>query len=128
MWKRLYYYCWSSYAFMTFSVTDVYNFLTSLLGATPSCGAYITPTFILFFWLFNSIYVCPTSVSLYGYCFHFLWLLLLLFLLLLLLLLFFKLGFNPCKAEQPLQGMELWEKEAQKAYSIQEVCLERTYS
>ena len=27
---------------------------------------------------------------------------------------FFLLGFNPCKAEQPLQGMELQEKEAQK--------------
>ena len=25
-----------------------------------------------------------------------------------------KLGFTPCKAEQPLQGMELHEKEAQK--------------
>ena len=28
--------------------------------------------------------------------------------------LFFQLGFTPCKAEQPLQGMELQEKEAQK--------------
>ena len=27
---------------------------------------------------------------------------------------FFKLGFTPCKAEQPLQGMELQEKGAQK--------------
>ena len=27
---------------------------------------------------------------------------------------FFKLGFTPCKAEQPFQGMELQEKEAQK--------------
>ena len=27
---------------------------------------------------------------------------------------FFKLGFTPCKTEQPLQGMELQEKEAQK--------------
>ena len=27
---------------------------------------------------------------------------------------FFKLGFAPCKAEQPLQSMELQEKEAQK--------------
>ena len=26
----------------------------------------------------------------------------------------FKSGFTPCKAEQPLQGMELQEKEAQK--------------
>ena len=28
--------------------------------------------------------------------------------------LFFKQGFTPCKAEQPLQGMELQEKETQK--------------
>ena len=27
---------------------------------------------------------------------------------------FFKLGFTTCKAEQPLRGMELQEKEAQK--------------
>ena len=27
---------------------------------------------------------------------------------------FLKLGFTPCKAEQPLRGMELQEKEAQK--------------
>ena len=27
---------------------------------------------------------------------------------------FFKLGFTPCKAEQPVQGMELQEKETQK--------------
>ena len=27
---------------------------------------------------------------------------------------FFKQGFTPCNAEQPLQGMELQEKEAQK--------------
>ena len=27
---------------------------------------------------------------------------------------FFKLGFTPCKAEQPLQGMELQEKETLK--------------
>ena len=27
---------------------------------------------------------------------------------------FLKLGFTPCKAEQPLQGLELQEKEAQK--------------
>ena len=38
--------------------------------------------------------------------------------------LFFKLGFTPCKAEQPLQSMELQEKEARKDLSIQEVCLE----
>ena len=30
--------------------------------------------------------------------------------------------------EQPLWGMELQEKEAQKGYSIKEICLERTYS
>ena len=29
---------------------------------------------------------------------------------------FFQLGFTPCKAEQPLQGMKLEEKEAQKDY------------
>ena len=29
-------------------------------------------------------------------------------------MLFFKLRFTPCKAEQPLQGMELQEKEALK--------------
>ena len=40
---------------------------------------------------------------------------------------FKKLGFTPCIAEQPLQGMEIQEKEAQKDYSIQEICLERTY-
>ena len=27
---------------------------------------------------------------------------------------FFKLGFTPCKAEQPLQGVELQEKEEEK--------------
>ena len=32
------------------------------------------------------------------------------------------------QAEQPLRGMELQEKKAQKDYSIQEICLERTYS
>ena len=42
--------------------------------------------------------------------------------------LIFKLGFTPCKAEQPLRDMELQEKEAQNDYSIQEICLERTYS
>ena len=29
-------------------------------------------------------------------------------------LIFFSLGFTPCKAKQPLQGMELQEKGAQK--------------
>ena len=38
---------------------------------------------------------------------------------------FLKLGFTLCKAEQPLRGMDLQEKEAQ---STQEICLERTYS
>ena len=42
--------------------------------------------------------------------------------------LFFKLGFTPSKTQQPLPGMELHEKEAQKDYSTQEICLERTYS
>ena len=41
---------------------------------------------------------------------------------------FKKLGFTSCKAEQPLWGMELQEKEAQKDYSIQEICSERSYS
>ena len=40
---------------------------------------------------------------------------------------FFLLGFTPRKAEQPLRGMELQEKEAQKGYRIQKICLERTY-
>ena len=43
-------------------------------------------------------------------------------------LFFLKLGFTPSKAEQPLQGMELQVKEAQKDYNIQEISLERTYS
>ena len=30
--------------------------------------------------------------------------------------------------EQPIQGIELQEKEAQKDYSIQEICLESTNS
>ena len=29
-------------------------------------------------------------------------------------IIFFLLGFTPCNAQQPLQGMELQEKEAQK--------------
>ena len=40
----------------------------------------------------------------------------------------FKLRFTPCKAEQPLKGIELQEKESQKDYIIQEICWERTYS
>ena len=42
--------------------------------------------------------------------------------------LFLKLGFGPCKAEQPLQGIELQEKEAHKDNSIQEISLQRTHS
>ena len=42
--------------------------------------------------------------------------------------LFFKLGFTPYTAEQPLQGMELKEKKQKKDYRIQKICLERTYS
>ena len=41
---------------------------------------------------------------------------------------FFKLGFTPCKAEQPLQGVELQEKETQKDEGIQQICLGKTYS
>ena len=37
---------------------------------------------------------------------------------------FYYLGFTPCKAEQPLRGMELQEKEAQKDQSTQEFYLE----
>ena len=44
------------------------------------------------------------------------------------ILIFLKLWFTPCKAEQPLPDMVLQEKEAQQDYSIQEICLERTYS
>ena len=40
--------------------------------------------------------------------------------------LFFPLGFTPSKAEQPLQVMELLEKEAQNDYSIHEIFFERT--
>ena len=36
--------------------------------------------------------------------------------------------FAPCKAEQPLWGMELQEKEGQKDQSIQKICLERAIS
>ena len=41
---------------------------------------------------------------------------------------FFKLRFTPYKTEQPLQDMELQEKEPQKLLSIEEIPLERTYS
>ena len=39
---------------------------------------------------------------------------------------FFLLWFTPCKAEQPLRGMELQEKEAQEDCNISEICLEKT--
>ena len=40
---------------------------------------------------------------------------------------FFKLGFTPCKAEQPLRGMQLQEKKKHKKdYRLQKICLERT--
>ena len=38
------------------------------------------------------------------------------------------LKFTPCKAEQPLRGMELQEKEAQEGQRIQELCLEENFS
>ena len=38
------------------------------------------------------------------------------------------MGFTLDKAEQPLQGIELKEKEAQKDWSIQEISLQRAYS
>ena len=41
---------------------------------------------------------------------------------------FFLLGFTPCKVEQPLQGMELQEKNHKKDYKIQKICLERIYN
>ena len=40
---------------------------------------------------------------------------------------FFKIGIHSMQVEQPLQGMELQEKGAQKDYSIQEICLERIH-
>ena len=43
-------------------------------------------------------------------------------------MLFLKLGSTPCKAEQPLRGMELQEKKHKKDYKLQKICLERTYS
>ena len=42
--------------------------------------------------------------------------------------LFFLLGFTSCKFEQPLQGMELQEKNHKKDYKIQKICLERIYN
>ena len=43
-------------------------------------------------------------------------------------MIFFKLGFIPCKAEQPLRGMDLQEKKHKKDYRIQKIRLEKTYS
>ena len=37
---------------------------------------------------------------------------------------FFKLGFTPCKAEQPLQGIELQEKKFKKDCRVQKIYLE----
>ena len=39
-----------------------------------------------------------------------------------------KLGFTPCKAEQPLRDMELQEMKHKKDYMIHKICLERSYS
>ena len=36
-------------------------------------------------------------------------------------------SYNPCKPEQPVQGIKLQEKET-KDLGIQEICLERTYN
>ena len=41
---------------------------------------------------------------------------------------FFKFGFTPCKAEQPLQGMQLEEKKHKKDYRKQKICFKRTCS
>ena len=41
---------------------------------------------------------------------------------------FFKLGFTPCKAKQPLQGMELQERKHNEDYRMKEICLQRTNS
>ena len=41
---------------------------------------------------------------------------------------FFLIGIHSMQSEQPLPGMELQEKEAQKDQRIQEISLERTYS
>ena len=43
-------------------------------------------------------------------------------------IIFFQFRFTPGKAEQPLRGMDLQEKQAQKDQSTQEICLEKTYS
>ena len=42
---------------------------------------------------------------------------------------FCKLGFTPCKTEQPLRDMELQENEARAQNRLQHtgICLERTY-
>ena len=41
---------------------------------------------------------------------------------------FFKFGFTPCKAEQPLRGMQLEEKKHKKDYRKQKICFKRTCS
>ena len=41
---------------------------------------------------------------------------------------FFLIGIHSLQAEQPLQGMELQEKEMQKDWGMQKICLEKTYS
>ena len=41
---------------------------------------------------------------------------------------FFQLEFTPCKAKQPLGGMELQERKHKKNYRVQKMCLEKTYS
>ena len=40
----------------------------------------------------------------------------------------FLLQFTPCKAEQPLRGLKLQEKEVQEDQRINEICVERTCS
>ena len=51
-----------------------------------------------------------------------------LFIYLVIYLFIYLLGFTPCKAKQPLRGMELQEKKYKKDYRIQKICLETTYS
>ena len=41
---------------------------------------------------------------------------------------FFFFNFTPCKANQPLRGMELQERKHTEDYRIQKICLERTCS
>ena len=61
--------CWFSYfAFIISSVIDVYNFLSSFFGVTPSCGAYIAPIFISFFFYCLVVSIMPAIH--HGYCFQ----------------------------------------------------------